>query len=898
STGSDGSRNWDIPFTLEQSTDYKVKITSVDNPSTIFDFSNTEFTIVGNQITVTTPNGGENWLDTEDQIITWTDNLIGNVEIQLFKGGVFNSSIVISTPSDGEYTWDVPDNTQSASDYKVKIISVDDGNVFDISDSDFTIITNDLTVTAPNGGENWLTSISQDITWTDDISGDVKIELYKAEVFDTEITAATPSDGSFTWIIPGSVTTGSDYKIRITSVDQPVLFDMSNANFTIFTGGIIVSSPNGGESWQAGGSQLITWADNITEDVTIDLYQGGVFHSVISRSITSNGFMDWNIPFDLEYSNEYSVKITSEDNPSTIFDFSDSDFTIIANQITVTSPNGGENWQVESSQIITWTDNIVGNVEIQLFKGGIFLTSISTSTASNGTMEWNIPFNLEPGFDYKVRILSFDNQGTFDYSDANFSIVGNQITLTSPNNGESWMIGSQQIISWIDNLVGNVEIQLFKGGLFDSQIDNSTSSDNSFIWNISYDLEQGSDYKIKILSVNDGNIFDYSDEDFTLLSEIVVEVPNGAENWQAGTSQNINWVDNLAQNVVIDLYKGGSFHSNISASIPSDGTHQWNIPFNLESGTDYKIIITSADNPNIFDFSDSNFTIEGKLIMITSPAQSEFWQAGTTQEIAWTDNFSENVKIALYKGGLFHTEIDPSNSSDGSKFWEIPFVMDAGSDYSIKIKSVDDPNPFDSSADNYFNIVANEITENSPNGGETWLIGSVQEITWTDNLEGDVEILLYKSGILHIIISSSTASDGFSTWTVPIMEQGNDYKIKILSVVTAEVYDQSDSNFTITSRIDVNDILSGIPTTYELFQNFPNPFNPSTTIYYALPKEGSVELKIYDILGNEIMTFSEKEQSAGYHKIEFDAARYNSGVYIYRLQAGIFVETKKMILLR
>ncbi|MCH7772536.1 MAG: hypothetical protein IIA49_16220, partial [Bacteroidetes bacterium] len=476
----------------------------------------------------------------------------------------------------------------------------------------------------PNGGENWLTNISQDITWTDDISGDVKIELYKAEVFDKEIAAATPSDGSFTWNIPGSVTTGSDYKIRITSVDQPILFDMSKANFTIFTGGITVSSPNGSESWQAGGSQLITWADNITENVIIDLYKGGVFHSVISTSTGSDGSRNWDIPYTLESGTDYKVMITSVDNPSTIFDFSDSDFTIIANQITVTSPNGGENWQVESSQVITWTDNIEGDVEIQLFKGGIFLTSISTSTASYGTMEWYIPFNLEPGFDYKVRILSLDNQGTFDYSDANFSIVGNQITLTSPNNGESWMIGSQQIISWIDNLVRNVEIQLFKGGVFHSQIDNSTSSDNSFIWNISNTLEQGSDYKIKILSVNDGNIFDYSDEDFTLLSEIVVEVPNGAENWQAGTSQNVNWADNIVENVVIDLYKGGSFHSNISASIPSDGTHQWNIPFNLESGTDYKIIITSADNPNIFDFSDSDFTIEGKLITITSPAQSEF----------------------------------------------------------------------------------------------------------------------------------------------------------------------------------------------------------------------------------------------------------------------------------
>ena len=87
-----------------------------------------------------------NWLDSEDQIITWTDNLAGNVEIQLFKGGVFHSSITTSTQSDGEYTWNIPGTTPSGSDYKVKIISVNDGNVFDLSDADFTIVSNDLTV--------------------------------------------------------------------------------------------------------------------------------------------------------------------------------------------------------------------------------------------------------------------------------------------------------------------------------------------------------------------------------------------------------------------------------------------------------------------------------------------------------------------------------------------------------------------------------------------------------------------------------------------------------------------------------------------------------------------------------------------------------------------------------
>ena len=90
---------------------------------------------------------------------------------------------------------------------------------------------------------------------------------------------------------------------------------------------------------------------------------------------------------------------------------------------------------------------------------------------------------------------------------------------------------------------------------------------------------------------------------------------------------------------------------------------------------------------------------------------------------------------------------------------------------------------------------------------------------------------------------------------------------------------------------------------YKLFQNYPNPFNPTTKIKYSIPPVGtqravSVQLKVYDILGNEIATLVNEEQSAGVYEIEFDASKLSSAIYFYRLQAGSFIETKKMVLLR
>ncbi len=91
---------------------------------------------------------------------------------------------------------------------------------------------------------------------------------------------------------------------------------------------------------------------------------------------------------------------------------------------------------------------------------------------------------------------------------------------------------------------------------------------------------------------------------------------------------------------------------------------------------------------------------------------------------------------------------------------------------------------------------------------------------------------------------------------------------------------------------------NGIPVEFTLSQNYPNPFNPTTTIVYGLIERTNVELKLFDVLGREVETIVNREQDAGYYEVEFNASRLASGIYFYRLQAGDFIETKKMVLLR
>jgi hypothetical protein len=92
------------------------------------------------------------------------------------------------------------------------------------------------------------------------------------------------------------------------------------------------------------------------------------------------------------------------------------------------------------------------------------------------------------------------------------------------------------------------------------------------------------------------------------------------------------------------------------------------------------------------------------------------------------------------------------------------------------------------------------------------------------------------------------------------------------------------------------------PVEYSLSQNYPNPFNPSTTIKYSVPNAGNVQLKVYDIIGNEVATLVNETKTPGSYEVQFNAAHLASGVYIYSLRATgsgqVFVQTRKMILMK
>ncbi len=188
----------------------------------------------------------------------------------------------------------------------------------------------------------------------------------------------------------------------------------------------------------------------------------------------------------------------------------------------------------------------------------------------------------------------------------------------------------------------------------------------------------------------------------------------------------------------------------------------------------------------------------------------------------------------------------------------------------------------------------------SPNGGEKIYSDSTYIIRWQDNISDNVKIDLILSDTTYLVIgnSISTPTNAY-LWNVPDSLSGSGYKIKITSVNDTSLTSLSNNTFTINKITGVKEN-KNIAKEFKLNQNFPNPFNPTTKIKYSIPvgvqSTVSVQLKVYDILGNEVAVLVNKQTEPGNYEVEFNASKLASGIYFYQLRADNYSQVRKMII--
>ena len=152
---------------------------------------------------------------------------------------------------------------------------------------------------------------------------------------------------------------------------------------------------------------------------------------------------------------------------------------------------------------------------------------------------------------------------------------------------------------------------------------------------------------------------------------------------------------------------------------------------------------------------------------------------------------------------------------------------------------------------------------------------------------------------LAYIHKTTTYSNGMSNIDTTIMLASGKYYVEIEAQPDEHSWQYPYSLILhATSTTSVENAMAQFPTEFRIEQNYPNPFNPSTTIRYGLPHQSHVLLTVYNTVGQKVAELVNGDINAGYHEVKFDGKSLASGVYFYRLQAGSFVETKKLLLLR
>ena len=507
-----------------------------------------------------------------------------------------------------------------------------------------------------------------------------------------------------------------------------------------------------------------------------------------------------------EASSQCLLRVRDGINPALYNDVSDSTFSIVGNTLKIITPNGGEYFLSGRKYFITWvTTGTIPKINLFLsIDSGATFTKIFypfTSLNNDGSFEWKIPDTIKSE-KCLIQIISADS-ATADTSDNVFSIYNSTLTLMQPNGNEQWASGGKQLISWITTgQIPRVGISFSRdNGQVWKTLDSNILNDGSWLWTIK---EPTSDScLIKVVSKENSSIYDLSDGVFQIInSEINILQPNGGEHWEIGSKQNIFWnTTNFIEKVNIKIsLNNGSDWNTIATNISNDGSFNWIISYDSLSSSDSCIIkVSNANNDDIYDLSDSVFTLFQGEIVITKPNGGEIFNAGSHHLINWIASQTiRNVSLAYRcEDSLQWNTINSSTPNDGSFDWSIKSSVPSGL-FRIRINSVDDTSIADIS-DSAFTIMGKSIQLTSPNGNEIWNVGMIKNITWssTDNINYVKLEYSRDSGASWIVIQQSKDNTRSYQWKIPAMSSSNLCFIKVSETENSLISDISDSVFTI-----------------------------------------------------------------------------------------------------
>jgi streptogramin lyase len=688
---------------------------------------------------------------------------------------------------------------------------------------------------------------------------------------------------------------------------------------------ILVISPNGGEDLQSSSVETIRWFAFNTTAIDIDYSPdaGTTWKSVANQVDASSGSYPWTVPSEL--SSRGLIRITDSSNPDRV-DVSDSLFTISQAYIQLLAPNGGEKWETETTHNIMWKSLGVNkiNIDFSTDDGANWIPVISEVNAIADSIAWKVPFT--PTSQGRVRIRNADSS-LVSASESPFTIVQSSLVLLQPKGGDILEPGTVEDITWSSTPgVDSVKVEYSPDNGANWQFLVVTGASGLYHWLVpSEETTQGlirvswaghplvsvtvnstfsiktetpiewtfypSASTVKLLSVNGDAVWYVTDTNILRLNRKTAVIDTILPPNDFKLSQVVALVFDSKGTVWFGIWDCAlwKFNGVNWNKYPVDSSHGQLTGLGIDVN-DVKYFTTEAigkaETYSLQSFDGSQWKIIQSVFtpgIVSFTHNSSILTVDNRRHSVWIENELGPEEILIDTG---KTGISLSSIFDQGAYRPKQGVMNAYGDFWFA----------SSKGYIYTYTGGNWIHFNADNSPIPWKEGSNFGITITpDNVKwfGGPGGLVRYDGSNWKIIPVSADSTKNSIWSLKVDADGNIWGITPDGIARYGY---------IPGPSSVNE-KSEVPVAFGTITNYPNPFNPSTTIEFTLPSSGKASLVIYDIMGRKVRELISGQISLGMRTVFWDGrddsgGTVSSGVYFARLTIGKSVAMTKMLMMK
>ena len=681
-----------------------------------------------------------------------------------------------------------------------------------------------ITVTQPNGGEVLYACQTYLITWTATGTSnfyDIDYSLNNGGTWASIASNLNVTNGQYSWTVPNAES--NTCRVRVTDKNDITKTDISNSVFTIHIP-VVVTAPNGGESWVGGSLHLITWniqGTSLSFNLDYSVNGGSTWTSIVSNLSTSVGTYNWTVPNNPSTTCLVRVR---DAVTNCMQDQSDNPFTITAAQPILTYPNGGESFMWNQQLSITWTAaTFYSSVRLDYsVDNGLTWVNITTGATNNGSYSWRIPTNINSTI-CLVKASNSSNVNSNDVSNAVFSILKPTVTVTSPNGGETLLGCNTYTVGYtLANTANLSQVSPYQynfyidystdGGATWSAITSFTNTGSetgpsTVFWTVPNGITSNQCW-VRAYSTNFPTIGDTSNTFFTIQPNNVITVtaPNGGEILPALSNYTITWTNTAGAsglyNVQYSSNNGGSWTT--LASGISGNTYNWNTIQNVPTAT-YLVRVQDAGNTCKFDVSNANFTVTAAQPVLTSPNGAEQWWSGSAYSITWTAaTFYSTVRLEYsLDNGTTWQVISTGATNNGTYNWTVPV---ANSTTGL-VKASNSSNVNSNDVSNAVFTIKPPVKISTPNGLDQ--LGACTQTTIAfehgpvyTNFNIDYSINNGTSWVALVVNQAYSGTTGAYNWSIPNLPTTKAL-VRVYPNGSLTLADQSDTTFTIKPSVTV-----------------------------------------------------------------------------------------------